>query len=241
MKVAFGAFGLVALHGYLAAQTATATGRVVDSSGAPMARAEVLATFGDFGERTSGAAASTDNAGQFRIEGIIPGEVSVGAQAPGFRSAIFRGKIGRNEVLQVPDLVLQLCDDPYSAPAMPFTAASEPGPPLIRFLHADATELSGALEQHGGYSIAEATVRLESSERSYTAAATGGKLEVSAAEPGFYTLTVSASGFADFVIPEVEIKPMSQTLLLGRLPMDRCPDGIQCRPTTRIERRLYCH
>ena len=62
-------------------------GQVADPTGAAVPKAAVVATDTERGTRFS---AITDNSGQYRISGLIPGTYDVEAQAPGFGSVVQR-------------------------------------------------------------------------------------------------------------------------------------------------------
>src|SRR3954467_12457850 len=68
----------LALPGALAAQgTSTLTGRVVDSTGAPIRGATVRVP-------QLGRAAKADSPGQFKLDGLPTGRVTIVGEAPGF-------------------------------------------------------------------------------------------------------------------------------------------------------------
>lgn len=67
------------------------SGRVVDDSGAPVTRAQVLAVYEGPGPGGGGAAESLDENGGFVIENVSPGRFTLAVAAPGFQPAQRKG------------------------------------------------------------------------------------------------------------------------------------------------------
>lgn len=67
------------------------SGRVVDESGAPVTRAQVLAVYEGGGRGGGGAAESLDEKGGFVIENVSPGRFTLAVAAPGFQPAQRKG------------------------------------------------------------------------------------------------------------------------------------------------------
>ena len=67
------------------------SGRVVDESGAPVTRAQVLAVYEGGGPGGGGAAESLDENGGFVIQNVSPGRFTLAVAAPGFQPAQRKG------------------------------------------------------------------------------------------------------------------------------------------------------
>jgi hypothetical protein len=210
------------------------SGAVVDTAGAAIPNASVdLQREGEWApSRTS----STDAEGRFRFQHLAPGAWIITVKAPGFQTKRLTQTLVTNEEVKLPDVRLDVlwlggCEGTFRRR------------PEIRLeTAAGDAALTGVVEQHnGGTAIADASVALTSPARSYSVRTDrSGKFRFLNVRPGAYTLSLSAQGFAGFLLDALEVKLGHTTVVADALSLWLCPAGIQCSPARTVETTVLC-
>lgn len=206
-----------------AQETVAITGSVVDVAGALIPDARIsLEQAGQI--RTT----STNGAGEFEFN-IPPGEYALVVSAQGFRSRRIPALRVTESGAKLDRLWLTIAPIPECSgggeladPHLFFMAAypEAPDEPVIRgWVTEDGVELT-LTDEHR---------QVVARTRSIDARV----FEFFGVPPGFYSLRASLRGHEDFVIPRLEVRADTVTVVQPALEMVECPAGARARKTTR--------
>ena len=204
----------------------TITGTVVDATTAPIARAKV--TLKQVGEESRKQL--TDSGGEFKF--IVPqGDYQLEVSAPGFETRLFgSAAIPHTIVLQV--AVHFDCPDVVAPPSQTFEPTNAP-----------QGEITGEVVKGvGAFKGVTITIKQLTSGHTVLRTATDaeGKFTFANVPPGTYSLTASAPHYADFRVEQIGVLSGKRTVLSPSLPMDACPDGVDCIPSTKVIIPVLC-
>lgn len=67
-----------------------------------------------------------------------------------------------------------------------------------------------------------------------------GYFEFRDVSPGWYKLTASLTGYADFVVNNIEVRAGKTTKIVPPLEMEQCPIGLHCTPSDKVRVPVIC-
>lgn len=215
---------------------ATLTGTVVDVTGVGVPGATVVVSTDPGGEIVRVYRLTSDQNGSFRLEGLDRGEYALSLSAPGFQTLNKRQQVSRGGELKLPNLVLEV-----GRMGGPNCGSFWVRPTVRAVPNEGSSEVTGAVGRTEGIPLKGAVVRLASTKNTYLGRTEmGGEFRIGDVEPGLYKLAITMPGFGDFEVDQVEVRPMTRTLILDVLRLRGCPDGVQCQPLKEVEKLQVC-
>jgi len=217
-------------------QTGSIQGRVVDPTGAVIARAEVVLQ--GTGSPAAGINTESDRQGKFLLSGVAPGEYEVVISKPGFVPQTKTIAVTQCQTIDLASIALAIG-------AIPTCSRYTLEPPTITYerTKSRAARMDGTITRTDGAFLAGVAITLTpmygNQKPTTRHSDEWGKFSFEGIAAGIYSLRTKLPGYADFIIDRIEIKP-EQGTYVSALQMSECSSRRRCRPVRRVRVPEIC-